>query len=301
MSKILITGASGLLGTELSNFLSEKKYAVIHLTRSKRNDKYDSYTWDLSRGYIEKGALRDIDFIIHLAGAGIADKRWSDKRKKEIIDSRVNSAELLFSEIKKQKVKPKAVISASAIGYYGSITSDYIFSETDPAANDFLGTVCSQWEASTHRFNELGIRTVQLRFGVILSAKGGALKKMLIPTKLGFGSALGSGKQFIPWVHFYDVLTLIEKCITNETMLGPYNVVSPSFNTYNEFASTLAKVLNKPFFMPNVPSFLLKLTLGEMSQIVLEGSRISSQKLIDSGYCFQFPNLRYALSDLLKN
>jgi uncharacterized protein len=301
MSRILITGASGLLGRELSNFLSSKKYEVVHLSRKAGDKKFETYNWDIVKGFIEKESLKDVDYIIHLAGAGIADRRWSKSRKEEIINSRIKSADLLFNEISKLPTKPKAFISASAIGYYGAVTGDKIFNEENYPGNDFLAEVCKLWENSSYQFNDIGVRTVQLRFGVILTANGGALKKMQIPIKLGLGSALGSGKQFIPWVHFYDVLNVIEKCITNETMLGPYNVVSPSFNTYNEFASTLAKVMNKPYFMPNVSSLILKLVLGEMSEIILEGSRISTQKLIDSGYSFQFSNLKNALSDLLKD
>jgi uncharacterized protein (TIGR01777 family) len=299
MSKILITGASGLIGTELSSYLLSKGFEVVQLSRRKSTSAIKTYLWDLERNYIETGALNNIDHVVHLAGAGIADKRWTAKRKQEIIDSRVKSAKLLFNEMEKLEIKPKSFISASAVGYYGAITSEKIYSEDDKPGSDFVANVCMKWEESTRQFSELGIRTVQLRFGVVLSPKGGALKKMLLPTKLGFGSALGSGKQFFPWIHISDAINVVEKSIKDEQIRGTYNLVSPSYNDYDSFAKTLAKVLNKPYYIPNVPKFALKLVYGEMANIILEGSRISSKKLIDSGFDFNYPNLSEALSDLL--
>lgn len=301
MSKILITGASGLIGTELSNFLFELGHEIIHISRSNKDGKFKSYQWDIEKGYLQNGALDDVDHIIHLAGAGIADKRWTPKRKQEIIDSRVKSAELLFNKISKLDQKPKSFISASAVGYYGAVTSDEIFSESDKPGDDFVAKVCKLWEASTKQFSDIGIRTVQLRFGVVLSPNGGALKKMLLPTKLGIGSALGSGKQFFPWIHISDAISAIDKCISDDNMNGAYNLVSPSVYNYNDFAKILAEVLKKPYFMPNVPSFALKLIFGEMANIILEGSRVSPQKLIDSGFTFKYPNLKEALSNLLNH
>lgn len=301
MERVLITGASGLIGSELSLSLSQKGFEVIHLSRRKSQSKYQTFLWDLKNSIIDKGALENIDYIVHLAGAGIADKRWTPKRKQEIIDSRVKSAELLYDEISKLDKKPKAFISASAIGYYGAVTSEKVFKEDDPPANDFQGKVCKLWEESSQQFERLGIRTVQLRFGVVLSGKGGALTKMLLPTKLGLGSALGTGKQFMPWIHIKDAIHIIEKAIKDEDIKGAYNVVSPSYVNNNEFTAALAKVLNKPLFMPKVPGWVLKLVLGEMSQIILEGSRISYQKIIDDGYKFKFSNLDEALKDILTN
>ncbi len=300
MSKILITGASGLIGTELSSVLSDKGYEIIHLSRNKKKGKFKSFQWDIKKDYLEQGTLDDVDHIIHLAGAGIADSRWTKERKKEIIESRIKSSELLYNSISKQNNKPKTFISASAIGYYGAITSDKIFTENDPPGNDFQAEVCKQWEDAAIPFSELGIRTIKLRFGVVLSPKGGALKKMLLPTKLGIGSGLGSGKQYLAWIHISDLIRIIEKCITDKSMNSVYNLVSPSHVTYNEFAKTLAKVLRKPFLAPNVPSFILKLVFGEMAQIILEGSRVSSQKILDSGFSFNFTKLENALDDLIE-
>ncbi len=298
MKKILITGATGLIGSELSIYLSNRNFEVTHLTRKRTDNKFKSFTWNIENNFIAKGALDNVDYIIHLAGAGIADKRWSEKRKQEIIESRVKSSELLFNSVNKLDRKPKAFISASAIGYYGAVTGNKVFTEENPPANDFLGTVCKLWESSSKKFESIGIRTVQLRLGVVLSSKGGALKKMMLPTKFGLGSALGSGKQFLLWVHINDVIQIFEKSIIDNNLTGPYNVVSPSYTTYNDFSRILAEVMNKPFFIPNVPSFLLKLVLGEMSQIILEGSRISSEKIINAGYNFKYPTLNEALKNL---
>lgn len=299
MSKILITGASGLIGKELSNLLSTKGHEIIHLSRTKKNGKFKSFKWDIKKRYLEEGALDEVDHIIHLAGAGIADGKWTTERKKEIIDSRVKSAELLYNSISKLDNKPKTFISASAIGYYGAVTSDKIFTESDPPGNDFQAEVCRQWEDAANPFSELGIRTIKLRFGVVLSPKGGALKKMITPTKLGIGSGLGTGKQYMAWIHISDLISIIEMCLTDKSIRSVYNLVSPSHVTYNEFAKTLAKVLRKPFIAPNVPSFILRLVFGEMSQIILEGSRVSSRKIIDSGYKFKYPELDKALVNLL--
>lgn len=299
MEKILITGSSGLIGGHLANYLSSRNYEVRHLSRKKDFNKQHHYFWDLNSGLIEESALIGVDHIIHLAGAGIAEKRWTAKRKKEIIDSRIKSTQLLFNEVNKMNVKPKTVITASAIGYYGADTSDKIFAEDDEPGNDFQGEVCQQWESSSRKFSELGVRNLQLRFGVVLSTMGGALPKIIFPIKFGVGSALGSGNQFVPWVHIDDVLKIIEWLILNENLSGPYNVVAPEYKTYKEFVKAIADKLGKPLFMPNVPSFFLKLVLGEMSQVILEGNRISSEKIVDSGYKFNFSTLEQAFSKML--
>jgi len=299
MSKILITGTSGLIGSELSKFLAGNGHKIIRLSRTNKEGEFKSFQWNIETGYLEQGALENVDHIIHLAGAGIANKRWTPIRKKEIIDSRVKSTELLYNSISKLDHKPKTFISASAIGYYGAITSEKIFLEDDSPGDDFVAQVCKKWEDAANQFSEIGIRTIKLRLGVVLSPNGGALKKMMLPTNFGLGSTLGSGKQYFPWIHITDLINIIEKCIIDSEMNGIYNLVSPTHVNYNRFAKTLAKVMKKPYFMPNVPSFLLKLIFGEMSQIILEVSRISPQKIIESGYAFNFTKLEDALEDLL--
>ncbi|MBK7979836.1 MAG: TIGR01777 family protein [Ignavibacteriae bacterium] len=301
MSKILITGASGLIGRAISKFLIENNYELVKLSRFNKNNPNNVFFWDIEKQIIEDGALDNLDHIIHLAGAGIGDKRWTQKRKNEIIESRVKSAELLYTNISKLTRKPKTFISASAIGYYGAKTTDKILNEDDSPADDFQGEVCKLWESSSKQFERLGLRTVQLRFGVVLSQKGGALEKMLIPVKLGIGSPLGSGSQFIPWIHIKDVINIILYCIENEKINGAYNIVSPSFITNKQFLLIIAEVLNRPFIMPKVPSTLLKLLLGQMSELVLEGSRISPQKIIDAGYKFSFADTKKAIENLLNS
>ncbi|PID59613.1 MAG: TIGR01777 family protein [Ignavibacteriae bacterium] len=297
MKKILITGASGIIGKKLCKLLSEN-YKITQLGRSKNNNNFESYVWNLEKEYIEKGALDNVDTIIHLAGAGIADKKWTAEQKKIIIKSRVNTADLLYKYISKLEKKPNNFISASAIGYYGAITTDKIFEESDQPHNDFLGKVCKKWEESSKQFKKLRMRTVQLRFGVVLSAEGGALKKMILPAKFGFGSALGTGKQYFPWIHIDDVINILKNSVEDKNISGAYNLVAPEFNNYNDFSRKLNNVLNRPNLAPNVPSFVLQLIFGEMSKMLLEGSRISSKKIISTGYKFKFENLENALKDL---
>lgn len=299
MSKVLFTGGSGLIGSYFLSRYKDSEYDIHNLTRSDVLVNSKNHRWDIESKFIADGALDDVKHIVHLSGAGIADERWSEYRKNEIMNSRVESANLLFDRISKLKQKPKTIISASAIGYYGAVTSEKIFIEEDPPGTDFQSEVCKVWEAGMNRFSNLNIRSVKLRFGIVLSPNGGALKKMLLPTKLGIGAPLGSGRQYFPWVHIEDVAKVIEKCLYDENMDGSYNVVAPQHLNYSEFASTLAKVLKKPFFAPNVPSFLLKILFGEMANIILEGSRVSSKKLIESGYEFRFKDLENALEDLL--
>ncbi len=301
MKTILITGASGLIGTELINSLSNSNYNIKTVGRYKKDNNKNHFTWDINKSFIEKDCLKNVDHIIHLAGAGIANKRWSDKRKEEIINSRINSTQLLFNKVSKLSVKPKTFICASAIGYYGATTSEKIFSEEDNSGNDFQAKVCKLWEESADQFSKLNIRTTKLRLGVVLSSKGGALKKMLLPTKLGLGSALGSGKQYFPWIHIDDVIGIIEKIISDNSIKGVYNTVSSNHVTNYEFSKSLSKVLGKPFFMPNVPKLILKMLFGEMSEIILEGSKISNNKIKSAGYNFKHTSLESALKDLITN
>lgn len=300
MKTILISGGLGLVGRHLSKKLKEKGYCVAVLSRaSGQHTDLLSYTWDIDRSEIEKAAIETADYIIHLAGANIGDKRWTNKRRQLIIDSRVKTGQLIFDKIKENKNQLKAFISASAIGYYGTITSGTIFSETDPPSGDFLGETCRQWEQSAGKFEELGIRTVKIRTGVVITKKEGALAKMIAPIKTGIGSAIGSGKQYIPWIHIDDLCDIYIKAIEDAEMAGAYNAVAPDHKTNKDFTEILARVLKKPFWFPNVPTLLLKIIYGKMSQILLYGSRVSSEKIINSGYKFKFTNLESALVDLL--
>jgi uncharacterized protein (TIGR01777 family) len=301
MEKVLITGASGLLGNAIIENLKQEDFEIITLSRTKKSDK-NAFTWNVEKGEIDEEAVKKADYIIHLAGEGIADKKWTDKRKKQIIESRTKSTQLLLKAIKNSGVNIKAFISASAVGYYGAINSEKIFTENDLPANDFLGQSCKAWEDSVDEISKLGIRTVKFRIGVVLSNKGGALPKMAAPFKYYMGAILGNGKQYIPWVHINDVAKAFVFAIKNKNLSGAYNLVAPNGGVSNkEFSKTLSKVLSKPMFLPPVPSFALKFVLGEMADVVLKGSRVSSKKLVDSGFNFDYNDLEMALQSLIKN
>ncbi|MEP2670916.1 MAG: TIGR01777 family oxidoreductase [Cyclobacteriaceae bacterium] len=297
---VLITGASGLVGTRLTAMLMQKDYQISHLSRSSSKGPIPTFQWDVNAGTIENGALDEVDTIVHLAGAGIADKRWSASRKKEILESRTKSSELLFQNLKQNNHKVKTFVSASAIGIYGEGAPEQTFTEEDQPADDFLADVVKQWEDSVSKIESLGIRVNKIRIGILLSEKGGALAEMVKPIKWGVGSPLGSGKQLISWIHIDDVCRIFMKAIEDESMAGAYNAVSPNAVTNKEMTEAIAKVLDKPLWAPHVPGFVLRLILGEMSDLVLKGSKVSSEKIQSSNFDFQFLDLKEALEDLLK-
>lgn len=300
MAKVLISGGTGSIGHLMADFLQQHGHEVGLLSRSKRNGgAFRTYQWNIEENYLDPEALKSCEYIIHLAGAGIADKKWTLERKKEIIESRVLSTDLLYNQIKEHKTPLKAFVSASAVGYYGQVTTDRIFTEEDKSANDFVGKTCFLWEQAAERFEQLGIRTVRLRIGVVLMEKGGALEKMVQPVRMGVGSPLGSGKQFIPWVHIDDLIAMFYKAMTADDMSGAFNAVSPKPVSNSEFTRILAKVVNKKLWLPNVPAFVLKTLLGERASLVLKGSRVSSQKMESTGFDFQYKSLQPALQNLL--
>jgi uncharacterized protein (TIGR01777 family) len=300
METILISGGTGLVGEHLCKKLKDKGYSVAILSRTSRPDiDIPTYAWNIDKSEIDKEAIEAADYIIHLAGANIGEKRWTTKRKQLIIDSRVKSGQLIFDKVKVTKNKLKAFISASAIGYYGTLTTDKIFLETEPPANNFLGDVCRQWEKSADSFETLGIRTVKVRTGVVLTKKGGALAKMITPVKFGIGSAIGSGRQYLPWIHMDDLCGIYTKAIEDTQMKGAYNAVAPDHKTNRDFTMTLARVLKKPFWFPNVPAIAMRILFGKMSDMLLHGSRVSPDKIRVAGYNFIFPDLEGALKNLL--
>jgi hypothetical protein len=299
MAHILVTGGTGLIGKHLCNLLKQKGHIVSILSRSK-NANPTTYIWDIAKDYIEPKAIIEADYIIHLAGAGIVDKRWSKSRKKTLISSRVDSTNLLFNKVKELNPKLKGFISASGIGYYGAITSDKIFNEDDKPENDFISEICMVWEKSVDQFNSLGIRTVILRTGIVLAKEGGALEKIIKPIKLGFGAAIGTGKQYMPWIHIDDLCSMYLDAIKNQEIKGIYNAVSPEHINNNLFTKSIGEVLKKSIWLPNIPAFVLKLILGKMAIIVLEGSRVSSEKIIETGFNFNYHKLKTALKNLLK-
>lgn len=302
MQTVLISGGSGLVGKQLSKKLAQRGYHVAILSRSaSSNGGIKHFRWDIEKGYIDPVAIEKADVVIHLAGANIGEKRWTKQRKQEIVESRVKSGQLLFNHFSKRKKPLKAFISASAVGYYGAITNEKIYTEEESAHTDFLGETCRQWEAAANHFQDAGVRTVIYRSGVVLSESGGALEKMAKPVKLGIGSALGSGKQIVPWIHIEDLCELFIKAIEDEHFKGIYNAVAPEVINNKEFTFELATILKKPFFMPKVPKAVLRMILGQMADLVLEGSAVSSDKILATGFQFKFQTLKKALKDLLGN
>ena len=291
----MITGGSGLIGRRLSFLLKSRGYEVRILSRSNNpKNNYKTFVWNVSEQYINESAFEGLNHIIHLAGAGIADKRWSEKRKKEIIASRVTSTNLLYNTVKRLKTPLNSFISASATGYYGAVTSETIFEEKDKPAKDFLGKVCSLWEDSIFQFNEIKIRTVALRTGIVLSKDGGALKKMKTPVI----TSLGNGKQYMPWIHIDDLCELYIKAIEDEQFKGAFNAVSSEHISNLSFSKKISKIFNHPFLAIGAPSFILQIVFGEMSTIILNGSRISANKIKQAGFKFKFENLEKALKNL---
>ncbi|NOY50961.1 MAG: TIGR01777 family protein [Chlorobi bacterium] len=300
METVLITGGTGLVGTYLSNKLLKRGYSVSFLSRAiHETPSIKTFVWNYQKQTIDIEALNNIDYIIHLAGANIGERRWTNSRKQLILDSRLKTGQLIFDKVNEHNIKLKAFISASATGYYGTITTDKIFMETNMPANDFLGNVCNEWEKISDKFGENGIRNVKIRTGVVLSGKGGALSKIIRPVKLGLGSAIGTGRQFMPWIHIDDLCEIYVKAIEDKQMEGAYNAVSPDHKTNEDFTKILASILNKPYWLPKVPPIVMKLAFGEMSDLLLKGSRVSAEKILKTGFEFRFTDLRSALSNLI--
>ena len=291
MAKILVTGGTGLVGRRLTALLTEKNHEVRILSRNPKN--INEFKWDFSKGFVDDKAIENIDYIIHLAGAGIADKRWTKERKEVIVNSRVATANLIFDKIKVQNIPLKGFISASGSNYYGAQTTAKVFKESDAVGSDFLGRVCRKWEAAANQFKELNIPVTILRTGVVLSKTGGALEKMRTPII----SPLGSGNQYMAWIHIDDLCNLYIKAV-EEDFEGVYNTVSPEFHTSRTFSKTLAKAIKKPYLPIAVPGFLLKLVFGELAIILLHGSRLSSDKISKKGFIFKYQELASALKNL---
>lgn len=308
MSKqsVLISGGTGSIGSYLIPFLTEKEYACTVLTRNIPQDPMPQTTyalWNIENQTIDRKAIEAADFIIHLAGANVAEKRWTNKRKKEILESRTKSADLLVSSLQKIPNKVKLFISASAIGYYGpdnKSSKKSGFNEDAPPSDDFLGQTCLQWENSVKKAEELEIRTAIFRQGIVLTPKDGALQKFIQPLKFGIATILGNGKQTISWIHVRDLCRMYLFAMENP-LSGVFNAVSPNPVSNENFVLSLAnKKRGKSFIPVHVPEFALKLALGEMSVEVLKSATVSSEKIRSTGFQFVFPSTEAAFSDLLK-
>lgn len=303
MSEIVcITGGTGMIGFALKELLFRKGYELAVLSRSENSlDHAKVYHWNVQKGQMEVEAIKSANYIVHLAGANIGGARWTDQRKKEIRNSRVESTQLLREELSKLEKKPTAMIAASAIGIYGHNTGGILVDEGRlKPGDDFLATITREWEEELLKIASLGIRVVILRTGLVLSRKGGVLPRLVTPVNFGVGAPVGSGDQYISWIHLEDLCRLYLFAIENEKMQGIYNAVSPHPETNEDFMREIAKTLHKPFFMPNIPSFGLRILFGEMASTILGGNRASSKKIEGMGFEFLYPRLGPALGDLLK-
>ncbi len=297
---VLITGATGLIGRHLVKMLLDQGYFIHTLSRNKRDDVpgIKSFIWDVDKGKIDEQCIENVEVIFHLAGESIAGRAWTKERKKQIIGSRTKSIELLYKLIEdKRPSQIKTIVSASAVGYYGD-RNDELLTEESPPGNDFMAKTCIQWEAAVDKGRMPGLRIVKLRTGIVLSDEGGALPALAGLVKAGFGAALGSGRQWVPWIHLSDAIRMYRYVLENEQADGAYNQAAPAPVTNQEMTEILAEVLKKPLWLPGVPSFLLRLILGEKKAVVLSSTRTTSAKITELGFRFQYSSLKEALTDI---
>lgn len=304
--RILISGSTGLVGTALVEKLSREGHTVTRLVRrgtSGTGNADGAYTpgvaWDPVAGYFDAASAEGADALVHLAGASIAGGRWNAARKELLRTSRIDATRHLIAALAKLQRPPRAILAASAVGFYGD-RGDEILSEASGPGNDFLAGLCREWEAETARAAEFGARVVNLRFGIILAKHGGALPQMAMPIKLGVGGRLGNGRQWMSWVTLEETVRIVEFALANAGLAGPVNVVAPNPARNSEFTKVLAKTLHRPALFP-APGFALRLALGEMADaLLLSGQKVVPSKLVNSGYSFVQPNLAEALADVFQ-
>jgi uncharacterized protein (TIGR01777 family) len=295
--KVAISGATGLIGTALRESLAADGIQIVALSRgAARAPQMETIQWDVENGRFDASGLEDTHAVVHLAGEPIA-QRWTDARKRAIRDSRVKSTRLLVEGLKSLSRRPKVLISGSAIGFYGD-RGDETLVESSPAGTGFLPETCQAWEHAAMEAMGLGIRTAVLRTGIVLSTKGGALKKMLLPFRLGAGGPVGNGRQWMSWIHIDDIVGAIRHALEKDEVMAAVNGVAPEPVTNAEFGRALGRALSRPAFLP-APAFALRIGFGEMSSILLEGQKVLPKKLLDTGYRFRFPDLAGALADIL--
>jgi uncharacterized protein (TIGR01777 family) len=300
MTKVVIAGGSGLVGKRLTQMLIDKGHEVAWLTRkSKPSLLIKQFEWDLKKQTIDNAVFDFAEVIINLAGAGVADKKWTEAYKKEIYDSRILSTQLFAHALGQHKNTVNTFISASAIGIYGNNTQ-LNTPENSPAANTFLAKVCEDWETAVKPIENLGIRTGIIRVGVVLAKDGGFIKEVSTPINLFFGAALGSGEQQTSWIHIDDLCRMFIVLVENKSLSGVFNGVAPIPETNKKLTQLLAKQLGKPLILPNAPAFVIKLLFGEMGTMLLGSQHISAQKILDSGFTFQFPTAQKAMADLVQ-
>ena len=282
MKKILIAGGTGFVGKALIKHLVNCGYMVNVLTRRNKISSIENiryFEWDIKKGFIDEKAFEGVSKIINLTGANITEKRWTEKRKVEIIESRTKAIDLLFTYVKTRNFSIDIFISSSAVGYYGAITTDEIFTEKSNNGSDFLASVCRKWEKTALQFDSLGVATVILRKGVVLGRDGGMYQKLAPLAKLGINTSLGNGRQYLPWIDIRDLVRLYEFILKTDELSGVFNAVSSEHIMMNDFSKALLRSFGKTSFLPNVPAFLVRLFLGEMSVMLLKGSRVSNYKI----------------------
>ncbi|KAB1155035.1 TIGR01777 family oxidoreductase [Flavobacterium luteum] len=299
--RILITGATGLIGSELVSLLLQNGVSIHYLTTSKHKienqPNYKGFFWNPEQGIIDENCLMGVDAIIHLAGATIA-KRWTKSYKQEIIESRIFSSNVLYKALKENPNQVKQIVSASGTAIYPNSYSKIYTEDSTEIDDGFLGNVVMKWEESVDKFKSLGIKVCKLRTGIVLAKKGGALLEMLKPIKLGLGSPFGDGKQMQSWIHLHDLAEMYFFAV-KYSWEGVYNAVAPQPITNEALTKTIATILEKPLFMPNIPKFVMKLILGEMHELLFTNKNLSAQKAINEGFKFKFPTAEKALTNIL--
>ena len=300
--KVLITGGTGLIGRNLTNLLAERGYEVRILSRTCTNKtKFSTYCWDIKIGYIDKAALKDIDYIIHLAGENIGAGWWTKKRKQIIIDSRVNGSELIFKTIQEMGIKPKAFISASAVGFYPAFKeSEKAFSEDDLPGTSFLSDICVKWENAADNFQKAGIRTVKIRTGLVQDKKDPGLNKILLTAKFGVLPVFGAGKQYFPWIHINDLTQLYIAAIENDKFNNAINAVAPEQITNHQYIKAIKNTVKQKKIIIKIPLFLIKLLFGEMSEVLINGTKVCSNQQENIGFDFRYKDINSALKNILE-
>ncbi len=295
--KILIAGGTGFVGKALIPHLTKLGYSIHVLVKKKHpNSAHVCYfEWNTEKGFIDENAFEGVSILINLVGANIGEKRWTKSRKQLILESRIKSLELLYHYIQKGNYPIQLLISSSAVGYYGAVTTNQIFTENSPNGTDFLAEVCKKWEDAALKFENVNTKVVLLRKGVVLGKEGGMYQKLVPLAKNGINTSLGSGKQYLPWIDIRDLVSLYEFILENETVAGVYNVCTSEHQTMNDFSNAFLHSFGKKSFLPNAPRFLIQMLFGEMSKMLLEGSRVSNQKLLETGFQFEFETLKKSL------
>ena len=296
--KVLITGASGLLGQALQKSFKDKGYDMLLASRKEPADDRH-IQWSIEDGFTDPEKLEGVDVVVHLAGENVSGLRWTDEKKKAIRDSRVLGTRNVVDAISKLKKKPQTFIASSAIGFYGERGDEEVV-ESSEAGDNFLAGVCKEWEAESRRAEDAGIRTVLLRTGIVLSKDGGALATMLLPFKMGVGGVVGSGKQWMSWISLDDEIAIINYCIENDNIRGAVNEVAPNPVTNQEFTKTLGEVLYRPTFLP-LPEFAVSMIFGEMGDaLLLASTKVVPKRLEDAGFEFKYPELKPAIEHAVK-